>query len=53
MDHMTSLKCPDEFFNIIMFIDLNNKTSHTLEDNICEWKILDNYAAQTLDAKYK
>ncbi len=52
-DHKISLKDPNEFFNII-FIDLNNnKLYQNKVDNMFDQEILENYAAQILDANYE
>ncbi len=49
MDH----EILDEFFSNNMLIDLNNELCITKQDDMFDWEILDNYAAQILDAKYK
>ncbi len=53
MDHETSVKNPDEFFNKCMFIDLNSQLCQHKQDNMFEWEIIDNYAAHILDAKWE
>ncbi len=44
---------PDEFFNKNMLIDLIDELFLNKEDNMFDWEILDNYAAQILNAKYE
>ncbi len=53
MDHEIPFKNPEEFFNNKMFIDLNNELHLNKEDNMFDQEILDNYATQILDTKYK
>ncbi len=42
-----------EFFDNNMFIDLNDKLFQIKADNMFEQEILNNCAAQILDAKYE
>ncbi len=53
MDHETPLKNSNEFFTNNMPIDLNDDICLTKEDNMFDQEILNNYATQILDAKYK
>lgn len=53
MDHKIPLKNPDEFFTNNMPFDLNDDICLTKEENMFDWEILNNYAKQILDAKYK
>ncbi len=53
MDHEVPLRNPDEFFNNNMFINLSNELCFNKEDDMFDQEILNNYATQILDAKYK
>ncbi len=53
MDQKISLKNPDKYFSTNMFVELNDQSCQDKEDEMFEPEILDNYAAQILDAKYE